>query len=92
MPKQTPYPAAFRTEAIRFVCDHSILPSQVASDLRMDRNTLQRWLQETAPVAADAEPPVLATKLTRLRREIEHLRMERAIEKQAIGIFSRMPQ
>jgi transposase len=92
MPKQTPYPAEFRAEAIRLVRDHGMLQSQVASDLGMDRKTLQRWLQETAPAAAGAEPPVSAAELARLRRENEQLRMERDILKKAIGIFSRMPQ
>jgi transposase len=92
MTPKKPYPAEFREEAIRLVRERGMRPSQVARDLGMDRTTLQRWLEDTTPAVAGAEPLVANAELARLRRENEQLRMERAILKKAIGIFSRMPQ
>jgi transposase-like protein len=42
MSTRNAYPTAFRAEAIRLVREHGMLPSQVATDLGMDRKTLQR--------------------------------------------------
>ena len=71
--------------------------SQVARDLGVDPDTLRRWVRELTPYNASAHDStpstsVRAAELTRLRRENEQLRMERAILKKAIGIFSQVPQ
>ena len=71
--------------------------SQVARDLGGDSGTLRAWVRELAPVrgvSLNIAPAasVSATELLQLRREDEHLRMERDMLKKAIGIFSRMPQ
>jgi transposase len=92
MTTHKPYPAEFRAEAIRLVREHGMLPSQVASDLGMDRKTLQRWLDATATRPAPSGGAAPTAELARLRREVDQLRMERDILKKALGIFSRMPQ
>lgn len=90
------YSDEFRQQAVKLVTEQHLQRSQVARDLGIDPQTLRRWLRELAP-AADALPTLTGTapgaaELARLRRENEHLRMERDILKKALGIFSRMPQ
>jgi transposase len=67
--------------------------SQVARDLDISVDTLHRWLHAARPATAPpSAAPTTTAELTRLRREVEQLRMEREILKKALGIFSRMPQ
>jgi transposase len=91
-----PYPDEFKQEAVRLLNEQRLPRSQVARDLGIDSETLRRWARELAPntanVADPPSPPVNTAELARLRRENEHLRMERDILKKAIGIFSRMPE
>ena len=90
-----PYPAEFKQEAVRLLKEQQLPRSQVARDLGVDPETLRRWARELSPDSADAQntsaPAVSTAELARLRRENEHLRMERDILQKAIGIFSRMP-
>ena len=92
-----PYPAEFKQEAVRLLREQQLPRSQVARDVGIDAETLRRWARELAPDTATPEdtssvPPINAAELVRLRRENEHLRMERDILKKALGIFSRMPE
>ena len=92
-----PYPDEFKQEAVRLLKEQRLPRSQVARELGIDPETLRRWARELSPNTAPAQdtttaPTVSAAELARLRRENEHLRMERDILKKAIGIFSRMPQ
>jgi transposase len=92
-----PYPDEFKQEAVWLLTEQRLPRSQVARDLGVDPETLRRWARELAPDAGVAHdsttvPPVSTAELARLRRENEQLRMERDILKQALGIFSRMPQ
>ena len=89
MATHKPYPAEFRAEAIRLVREHGMLPSQVASDLGMDRKTLQRWLDATATRLAPPAGGASSEELARLRREVDQLRMERDILKKPLGQYSR---
>lgn len=92
MNARKPYPEEFKQEAVKLVTEHGMRPSQVARDLDINIDTLQRWLRlATSSLPAAGAAPSAAER-ARLRRENEQLRMERDILKKAIGIFSRMPQ
>ncbi len=94
---RTPYPDEFKREAVRLLTEQHLPRSQIARDLGVDPETLRRWARAFAPTddtaqESAADPSLNAAELARLRRENEHLRMERDMLKKAIGIFSRMPQ
>lgn len=91
MTTRTPYPEAFKQEAIRVVTEQGMPRGQVARDLGIDPDTLRRWLRAASTPPPPAGTPT-AAELARLRRELEQTRMERDILQKAIGIFSRMPQ
>jgi transposase len=93
MAKHKRYPAEFKQEAIKLVTEQGLSRNQVARDLGIHPDTLRYWLQKQAPDRnTPSELALNAIELARLRRENEHLRLERDILKKAIGIFSRMPQ
>src|SRR5688500_2758866 len=89
MGSQKPYPAELRQEAVRLVTEQGLPPGRVARDLGIDPETLRRWLRAQAPAPSQPLPP--AAELARLRRDVEQLRMERDLLRQALGSFSRMP-
>ncbi|MCU0492581.1 MAG: transposase [Chloroflexaceae bacterium] len=75
------------------VTDQGMSRTQVARDLGMNPATLYRWLQAaTAPPAVTEPAAPSRAELAQLRRANAHLRLERAILRQARGICSRMPQ
>ncbi len=93
MKKRKPYAEEFKQEAVKLVTEQGMAVTQVARDLDVSLDTLQRWLRAARSPAnptSDASTP--SAELVRLRRENEQLRMERDILKKALGIFSRMPQ
>jgi transposase len=94
MKRSKPYSEAFKAEAVKLVREQNLPASQVARDLGVERETLRRWMREltSARDGVTAAASSSASEVARLQREIERLRMERDILKQALGIFSRMPQ
>ena len=91
-----PYPDAFKQEAVRLLTEQRLPCAHVARDLGVDPETLRRGARERASDNRDShdratDPRISAAERARLRRENQQLRMERAILKKAIGIFSRMP-
>ena len=95
MTKRTakPYTAEFKQEAVNLVTEQGMSRTQVARDLGVSIDTRARWVRASAPAAAtpDGGTASPAADLARLRRENEQVRMERAILKKALGIFSQMP-
>lgn len=79
-------PEEFKQEAVKLVLEQGMTPSQVARDLGIGFDTLQRWGRATRP-STDCSNDATSTtaELVRLRREVERLRMERAILKKALG-------
>ena len=83
----------FKAEAVRLckIGDRSI--TQVATDLDLTENALREWVKR-ADVDAGKGPPEAVTsaereELTRLRREVKRLQMERDILKAAATFFAK---
>lgn len=84
-----------KQEAVRLVTTQGLSRAQVARDLGISQDTIGRWVRAHGPIQSEPDVPGVAPRtvaLARLRRENEHLRMERDMLKKALGIFSQMPQ
>ncbi len=78
----------YKLEAIRLVRERGVRLAQAARDLGPHVNTLRQWLQDHATDPQHAFPgegqqKPEAGEVTRLRREVATLRMERDILKKA---------
>lgn len=74
----------YKVEAVRLVRERGVSLAQAASDLGVHLNTLRKWVREheADPVHACPGEGIQkpeAAELTRLRREVATLRMERDI-------------
>ena len=89
-PNRRPYPREFRTRAVELARTSDLSPAQLARDLGVDRETLQRWLQQADIDAGHREGLTTEEKaeLARLRREVRLLREEREILKKAARFFA----
>ncbi|HEX6866367.1 MAG TPA: IS3 family transposase [Caulobacteraceae bacterium] len=88
-PTRRPYPREFRTRAVELARTSDLTPAQLARDLGVDSETLQRWLQQADIDAGHRAGLTTEEKaeLARLRREVRVLREEREILKQAAPFF-----
>lgn len=87
------YSDEFRLEALRRVRDSGLSVSQVAREVGVKQQTLQRWQQVEARSGTRSESePATPGELARLRRENLRLRAERDILKKAIGYFAKGPK
>ncbi|MGH7593358.1 MAG: IS3 family transposase [Gemmatimonadales bacterium] len=82
----------YKLEAIRLVTQRGVSVAQAARDLDLHINTLRKWLQDHAADPQHAFPGEgqqrpAAAEVTRLRREVATLRMERDIPKKSRGVL-----
>ena len=87
----------FKLEAVRLMTEGVLSVAQTARDLGIRGSVLGRWRKQPAEDPVEAFPgkghmESQDEELRRLIRENEILRQERDIFKQAVGIFSRVPQ
>ena len=70
---------------------HGVKPAHIARDLGVHPASLKQWLAAAAS-GPHGEPPLTESEqleLRRLRREVEHLRLERDFVKKAAAYFAR---
>lgn len=84
----------FKHEAVRLVRERGVSIAQAARDLDVHQSVLRAWVRAVAEDAKQAFPGVgqqkpEAAELTRLRREVARLKMERDILKKAAAYFAR---
>ena len=84
----------FKVEAVRLVRERGVTVAQAGRDLDVSVTLLRRWVREFAADPADAFPGQGQQKpedaeLTRLRREVARLKMERDILKKAAAYFAK---
>jgi len=88
------YTREFKLEAVKLVRDRGVTMAQAARDLGLHVNVLRTW------VRAEREDPTHAfpghgqqtpddAEVTRLRREVARLKMERDILKKAAAYFAK---
>ena len=86
----------FKIEAVKLVTEGGMSIAQVARDLDIGRNLLARWKRqlEEDPDAFPGKGHQIPDKeeMTRLRRRVTQLEMERDILKKAVGYFAKDPE
>ena len=88
------YTKEFKLEAVQLVQSHHGKASEVARNLGIKPNMLNRWVREYKAEQQHAFPGHGSLKdpeeeLRRLRKELADARMERDILKKALAIFSK---
>jgi transposase len=78
----------FRDEAVRQVRGSRDALAKIARELGVNENTLRMWVRDAAPVPPPANESE-RSELTRLRKEVRQLRMERDILKKAAAFFAK---
>ena len=79
----------FKQEAIELLHRSGKSANQLAKELGINQTTLSRWKREGNGVRPGGNGFQTAEELTRLRREVERLRMERDILKKAAAFFAK---
>ena len=87
----------FKVEAVKLVVQRGVAIAQAARELEVHTNVLRAWVRAHRADPAHAFPGVGQQKpedaeLTRLRREVSRLKMERDILKKAVAYFAKEPQ
>ena len=84
----------FKVEAVKLVRERGVTVAQAARDLDVHVNVLRTWVRAHQEDPAHAFPgegqqKPEAAELTRLRREVARLKMERDILKKAAAYFAK---
>lgn len=84
----------FKLEAVNLVLVRGVTLAQASRDLDINENVLGRWVREFRQSEQQAFPGHGVQKpddaeLTRLRREVAQLKMERDILKKAAAFFAK---
>ena len=88
------YTREFKLEAVRLVRERGVTMAQAARDLGVHVNVVRAWVRAERADPAQAFPghgqqtPADA-EMTRLRREVARLKMERDILKKAAAYFAK---
>ena len=91
-PRRNRYSPEFRVEAIRLVRSSTDPLAKVARDLGVNPETLRLWVQAARPPTEVPLTDDERGELSRLRREVRELRMERDILKKATAFFAKQSE
>ena len=91
--KRRAFTKEFKAETVRLVRDSGKSVGAIARELDLTETALRDWVRQAEVDAGRGRPGALTTEereeLTRLRREVRTLRMERDILKKATAFFAR---
>ena len=95
--KKRNFTREYKIEAVKLVTEAGNSQAQVASDLGIHPNTINKWVRQYDERPQEAFPGkghqlTESEALRQLQRENERLRMERDILKKAVAIFSKDPK
>ncbi len=95
--KRRRYTREFKIETVNLVTGSDYSVTEVAKDLEIHPNTLYKWIHQYGENPKEAFPgkgkqTSEAAETSRLRREVQRLKMERDILKKAMAIFSNDPK
>ena len=95
--KRRQFTKEFKVEAVRLIVEEGRPVSEVARELEVGVNSLDRWKRKYAegkiePFPGQGRLSPEDDELRRLRRENKRLRMEHEILKKAVAIFSEDPK
>ena len=91
------FDAQFKIDAVRLLSESGRSISEVAKELGVNRNQLDRWkrllAKKSAPAAFPGNGNISSEKkeMDDLRRELARVKEEREILKKAMAVFSRRP-
>ena len=91
-PRRNRYSPEFRGEAIRLVRSSTDPLAKIARDLGVNPETLRVWVQAARPPSEVPLTDDERSELTRLRREVRQLQMERDILKKATAFFAKQSE
>jgi transposase len=80
------YDDEFKREAIRLAKEGGKPKSAIARDLGLSASTLHGWIYKS--VETKTGEIITDSEITRLKRELANVKMERDILKKAVAIFS----
>ncbi|HTB74667.1 MAG TPA: transposase [Polyangiaceae bacterium] len=87
------YTEEFRRDAVRMMRNRGTRTvAEVADDLGVGTNLLHRWaskLEKDAVAKRNVEGETVEQEVRRLRKEVEQLRMDKAILKKAAAFFAK---
>jgi transposase len=87
------YTEEFKAGAVRLVLEEGKTISQVSRDLDLTETAFRKWVERARADQGKGKAGVLTTaekeELTRLRREVRELKMERDILKKAAAFFAK---
>lgn len=86
------YAPEFRAEAVKRVRTTHESISRIARDLGIGHTTLKNWVEASRPKAEVPLTDDERTELTRLRKQVHQLEMERDILKKATAFFARQSE
>lgn len=94
MTKRKGFSAEFKREAVRLLETSQKPPSDLARELGVRRNQLYKWKEQLEQRGAGAFPGkgrrgTASDEVTRLKRELEHVKEERDILKKAAAYFAK---
>jgi transposase-like protein len=91
--KRRAFTPEFKADAVKLVLAGGRPVGQVAKDLDLTETALRAWVRQAEVDVMQGTPETLATEerteLTRLRREVKQLRLEREILKAAATFFAK---
>jgi transposase len=91
--KRRKFSEEFKAEAVRYVQENKKPVATAARELDLTESALARWVTQADVDAGRGAPGALTTEerkeLSRLRREVQELRMEREILKKATAFFAK---
>ena len=87
------FTSEFKAGAVRLVLDEGKRIPQVARDLDLTESALRTWVERARADRGTGKPGALTTEerteLSRLRREVRELRLERDVLKKAAVFFAK---
>jgi transposase len=91
--KRRAFTKEFKAQAVRLVRDSGKSIGVLARELDLGETVLRTWIRQAEVDAGRGRPGALTTEereeVTRLRREVRTLRMERDILKKAAAFFAK---
>ena len=91
--KRKAFTKEFKAETVRLVVEGRRSIPEVARDLDLTESALRVWVHQAKVDAGAGKPGELTTaereELSRLRREVKTLRLEREILKKAAAFFAK---
>ncbi len=92
--KRRSYDKEFKISAVKMILEEGISTAEVSRDLGVNKNSLYKWKREYLSDQQQAFPGKGRMKpeeeeISKLRKQVKRLEMERDILKKAIGYFTK---